>query len=213
MGRGVNRKERKERSDKKRDIKPTVTIELKDTIYRLALITNNPVMHVAEEICKYGIRDGEILEYLSENFRKSIRIGNTIYRGNENNPHIRRYITSAPTSRVSIRFYKREYDEIHALSYAMECTVSRACALILDATVRNGDFINEFVRKYLEDNIDGERMKELRKILKYVNANNPYNEEYSWGVLLSHMMEEVKYSAEKVSETVSEFIVNTWNDK
>ena len=206
------RKPRKVRSDKKRDINPTVSVELRDTIFRLSFITGRSVMHVAEEICVHGIGNKAILDHLSQNFRKDIRIDNTLYRGDETQLHVNRRINVGQTKRVSIRFNKRTYDAIHAISYALECTVSRACALLLDASVRDGDFINEFVRHYLEDNIDAERMQELRRVLKYINVNNPYNEEYSWASLLSYMMDEMKYSAEKVSDTVSEFIVKHWRD-
>ena len=92
----------------------------------------------------------------------------------------------------------------------MECTPAKACSLLLDASVRDVDFVNDFVEEYLIEHLDDERMQELKKVLKYVNANNPYDETISWARLLSYMVEEVKVHAEKVQDTVTDFIVNNW---
>lgn len=199
-----------QRSDKKRDIKPTVSKELRECIYRLSFITDTPVKDVAEAICINGIGRKKVISHLSQNFRRPVRIDNTLYRGNLDCIPIKKRSVAGQTVRITIRFRSQTYDAIYALSYALDCTVSRACALLLDASVRDGDFINEFVRRYLEEKIDDVRMKELRKVLKYVNANNPYGEEYSWANLLSLMVDEVRDAAVKVSDSVSDFIVHQW---
>lgn len=204
---------RKVRSDKKRDINPTVSKELRDCIFRLAYITDNSVMSVAEAICINGIGRKQVVSHLAQNFRRPVRIDNTLYMGDLTRLPVKKRTAAGQSERISIRFTSQTYEAIYALSYALDCTVSRACALLLDASVRDSDFINEFVRRYLEDNIDDQRMRELRKVLSYVNANNPYNEEYSWAALLSFMVDEVKSSADKVTDTVSDFIVKHWRDK
>lgn len=200
------------RSDKKRDIAPTVPVDLRDTIYRLATITDQSMKFVAEEVCTHGLTQNKVISYLSQNFRRDIKLHNTVYFGDGSICPISKYYSNGKTARVSIRFKGEVYEKICALSYALDCTVSRACALLLDASVRDSDFINEFVRRYLEANIDADRMRELKKILKYINADNPFNEEFSWAALLSYMMDEVKETAGKVSDTVSDFIVNHWRD-
>lgn len=201
---------RKVRSDKKRDVNPTVSIYLRDCIFRLSYITDNSVMSVAEAICVNGIASKKVISHLSENFRRPVRIDNVLYMGDMTRLPVKKRTAAGQSERVSIRFTSQTYEAINALSWALDCTVSRACALLLDASVRDSDFINEFVRRYLEDNIDEQRMRELRKVLKYVNANNPYNEEYSWAALLSFMVDEVKSGAEKVQDTVSNFVIHNW---
>lgn len=201
---------RKVRCDKKRDVNPTVSSDLRDCIFRLSYITNNSVMSVAEAICINGIANKKVISHLSVNFRRPVRIDNVLYMGDMTRLPVKKRTAAGQSERVSIRFTSQTYEAINALSWALDCTVSRACALLLDSSVRDSDFINEFVRRYLEDSIDDQRMRELRKVLKYVNANNPYKEEYSWAALLSFMVDEVKSSAEKVQDTVSEFVVSHW---
>ncbi|MDA6082696.1 hypothetical protein OSJ97_24410, partial [Escherichia coli] len=67
-GTGVVAKDRKTRSDKKRDVKPTISIDLKNCIYRLSYITNTPVKDVIETICEKGLQSRKVMEYLSEYF-------------------------------------------------------------------------------------------------------------------------------------------------
>lgn len=204
---------RKVRADKKRDVKPTVSLELRDCIYRISFITDVPIKDVIEAICINGIGRRIVVGHLSLNFRRNIRISNTLYRGDPERMPVKKRQSSGRTDRIHTRVLPEMYDALASLAYALDCSVSRACALLLDASVRDSEFINEFVRRYLEKNIDDERMRELRKVLKYINANNPYNEVYSWAALLSFMVEEVRESAGKVTDTVSTFLVNNWREK
>ena len=203
---------RKQRSDRKRDIKPTISHELRECIYRLAFITDTPVKDVAEAVCINGIHTPKVIEHLSQYFRRDIRFGITIYRKNPDCQPISRRALAGQTGRITIRFKTDTYDTISAMAYALDCTVSRTCALLLDASVRDGDFINEFVRKYLEANLDAERVRELKKILRYVNADNPYGEEYTWASLLSLMIDEVRDVTAKVADAATDFVVKHWRD-
>lgn len=205
--------ERKVRSDKKRDVQPTISVELKDCIYRLSYITNTPVKTVAEEICRDGIQNNKVLSYLSQSFRRDVRIDNTLYMGEVERLSVRKRSANGKTERISIRFKSNMYENLSVLAYALDCSVARACGLLLDATVREVDFINEFVKRYLSEHIDENRMSELKKVLKYINANSPYTDEVSWLAFVSYLMSEVKVSAEKVHETVSDFVVSNWKSK
>lgn len=206
------RKERKRRSDRKRDVKPTVTHELRECIYRLSYITSTPVKDVAEAVCINGMATPKVIDYLSRHFRRDIRFSQTIYRRNPNAIPISKRGLSGQTARITIRFMTDDYDTLSAMAYALDCTVSRACALLLDASVRDGAFIDEFVRSYMEQHIDAERMRELKRVLKYVNANNPYEETYTWASLLSLMVEEVRDTTAKVADVAQEFIIRHWKD-
>lgn len=207
MGTG---KGRKVRTDKKREIQPWISIELRNCIHRLSCITGEPIKDVGESICVSGIGRKKVISYLSQNFKHDIRVDNTLYLGDSNRLSVNKRCAAGQNMPISIRFRSETFNSIRAISSSLECTPARACALLLDASVRDVDFINEFVEEYLKEHLDDERMQELKKVLKYVNANNPYDETISWARLLSYMVEEVKVHAEKVQDTVSDFIVNNW---
>ena len=70
-------KKRKVRSDKKRDVKPTISSNLKHCIYRLSYITSTPVKDVAETLCEKGLRSRKVMDYLSTYFRRDLKFANT----------------------------------------------------------------------------------------------------------------------------------------
>jgi len=203
---------RKVRSDKKRDVQPTVSKELKDCIYRLSYITDTPVKDVAEEICINGIQRNKVISHLSQNFRRDIRIDNTLYLGDSERVSVRKRTGPGQSERITIRFKSDMYERLSVLAFALDCSVSRATALLMDAAVREVDFVNEFVRGYLSEHVDERRMNELKKVLKYINSKNPYAEEVSWFVFLSYLMDEVKIHADKLQDAVSDFVIHKWRD-
>lgn len=202
---------RKTRSDKKRDIKPTVTRELRDCIFRLSFITDTPVKDVIEEILISGSGRKKVMSYLSRYFLRDVRMANTLYMGNPNSVPVSKRMLDGKGERISTRVTESMHDSLSALAYAMGCSVSRACALLIDATVRDTDFVNEFAKEYIERNVDKSRMEELKKVLMYINAGNPFDERISWAGLLNHLIEEVQVHAEKVQDTVTSFLVEKWN--
>ncbi|WP_237712869.1 hypothetical protein [Bacillus methanolicus] len=82
----------------------------------------------------------------------------------------------------------------------------------MDASIRNSDFINEYVRDYLKQHLDDGRMRELKKVMKFINTNNPYEEEISWSALLSFLFDELKIGASNISESIQDWL-DKWNRK
>lgn len=202
---------KKVRNDKKKDIKPTVSTELRDCIYRLSFITDTPIKDVVEEILRDGSQRKKPLNHLARYFLRDVRIGNSLYMGDNNRVPVGKRSASGKGIRISTRVTQGMYNDLEGIAYAMGCSVSRVCALLLDATVRDADFINEFAKKYIEENVDEERMKELKKVLKYINAGNPYDEHMSWAAILSYLVDEVKEGADKLQDTVTDFVINCWD--
>ena len=210
MSRGevAESKNRKTRSDKKRDIKPTISTNLKDCIYRLSYITNTPVKVVVEVLCEKGLKSRKVIDYLSNYFRRDFKFLNTVYMGDLERESLQRKYQSGKNERISTRFKQETYEEISLLSQALDVTTSKATSLLLDASIRNTNLLNAFVKTYLHDHIDETRMKELKQVLKYINKNNPYKEEISWFTLLSMIFEDVKDSTSNIKD-----VIHSWIDK
>lgn len=205
-------KVRKVRSDRKRDVKPTIDIHLKDAIFRIAFITNTPAKDVAEQICINGINKKEIIEYLSQNFRRTVQFGNTFYMGDVKRLGIQKQ-TAGSKQRITIRFRKETYDSLAALAYALDCTISKTCALLLEIGIRDFEFVDEFIQTYIEKHVDETRMKELEAVMRYIKSNQKDGEEYTWAMLLSFIIEEMKGNAGRLQDTITQFIVSHWNKK
>ena len=200
---------RKIRSDKKREIQPTLPIDVFSCIHRLHKITGLPIKTIGEEVCLRGLQDKRMLSILSVHFRRDIQLDNTVYIGRVDQPPVSRRFKGL-TKRISVRFYSQTYDNINALSYASDCTVARICALLIDTCLTDADFVNDYVEDYLMRNVDANQMKELRKLMKVLNATDE-EEVISWGRLLSFVMDDAVAGMGKVKESVNEFLVNRWD--
>ena len=183
---------RKVRSDKKRDVKPTVPLALKESVDRLCYITNRPIKDIAEEICVCGLNSRKVIELLSSNFRRNYTFRNTVMMGDLNRVSLQKERIKGIKERITIRFTQDVYERINSLSYSLDVTPSRATALLLDGTFRNGEFISQFLEKHIVQELDVNRQRELKAILKFINKNNPYDKEVTLSALVAYYFDEIK---------------------
>lgn len=199
-------KKRRPRSDKKRDIKPTIPVPLKECIERLSYITNTPVKDVSVAICESGLKSKKVIEFLSEGFRRDYRFNQIFFLGDLSKHSLQKEKIAGLKERITLRFTSSTYEKINALAYALDVTPSKATALLLDASIRNTNYVNDFVKHHLENQLDPGRMKELKEVLKFVNKNNPYNEEVSLAALISHLVDELKTGADHLGSTLQSWM-------
>lgn len=215
---------RKTRSDRKRDIKPTISVELKDCIYRLSYILDTPVKDVVVDLCIAGASSDRVMALISGKLRRDMRIEETVYIGdleNESN----RCDSTARRERITSRFKIEDYEILSALSYGLDCSVSRACAILLDASIREIDIIREMLKEGFTQR-DKDRMRELRSIMKYVNEDNPFDDKLELESVIEMLARKTRdkfqsvnardkdKSDSSVSESVIEsdvgFKINSW---
>lgn len=202
-------KSRLVRSDKKRDVKPTISLDLKDVLYRLSYITFSPVKDVCQEMAMLVLHDRYAIERLSKYFKRDLIIGNTMFVGNianetiEKRPKIR-------GERVTIRFTQKEFESIALLSHALDCSASRTVAILLDMSTQYIKYVNAFIKRYLTEELNDTQMRELQAVLRYVNkVGESY---FSWASLLEAVISEVGGPVTRIKEAVSEFIDMKWRD-
>lgn len=197
---------RKVRSDKKRDVSPTIQLELKDTIYRISYVINTPVKDIVESICIFGMHSRKVMTTLSKHFKRNIKFQNTLFIGHLDHPSIKRFEKGVQTERIGTRFKQQDYETLVTLAFALDVTPSRAAALLLDTSIRHSDFVNSYFQQYLSKSIDYNRMVELKKIITFINDNNPHEERVSWLALISYIYAEIKDSALSLNESLNDFI-------
>lgn len=197
------------RKDKKRDLKPSISPNLKECIYRLSYITNTPVKDVAEAICESGINSRKVIEHLSNYFRRPFQLGSTVFMGNISRTPFHKTQLKGPKERITLRVKDGEgelYERIRQLSYALDCTPTMATAILLDVSVKNTEYVNEYVRKHIEGQLDPNRMKQLKEVIAYINKNNPYEEEVTLSALVFYLLDELKLGATSVKSTLEKWI-------
>ena len=202
----IEQKKRQQRSDKKRDVKPTIPMQLRECIYRLSYITDTPVKDVSEALCESGINSKKVIELLSDKFRRDYRRENTYYLGDLSRPSLQKSNIEGEKERITIRFSQETYEKISSLAYALDVTVSKATFLLLDASVRNTNFLNRYVKESLRTHLDDKRMRELQEVLKFINDNNPYEEKITWMGFISYLYHEFKGSTKTVSQSIIDWL-------
>lgn len=199
-------KTRKIRSDKKKEVKPTIEVELKECIYRISYITQTPVKDVALVLCERGFLSHEVMSFLSERFRRTVRLKNTLYIGDIEKTSLRTRSIPGKKEKITMRFDSVMYENLCTLSYAMDVTPTQAVAELLNASVHYTDILNDIVKEHINGHLSEARMKELRKVLQYLNNHNTEDAEVSWISFLSYLYEDIKQGEITVSESVQEFI-------
>lgn len=199
--------ERATRSDKKRDVKPTVPISLKDKIYRLAFITNSPVKNVCVDLVIYSLNSSEVRDNIAPYVRRDVRLGNSFLNGSAKRGELPLNLNKEETERLSMRLPQTVHNSIAAVAYGLDCTISKATATLLHEAIDDFDFLNRYVKAYLENNLDDYHLRELEKIIESTDESE------SLTSVLGAIIDEIKRPVINAKQMIGEFLINNWRDK
>lgn len=200
--------ERKTRSDKKRDIKPFVPVELYECFNRISYVTNTPIKDIGVMVCKRGLYSAAVMEKISNHFRRDYWAGNnTMLIGNLDRLPFKSQKGIAK-QRMTMRFSQSDYDKLAHLAFSLDTSVSSATGLLLEMAFKNTDVINAIITSQVKDQLNTNRMKQLREILNFINKDNPYHERITIGEITSFIIEELKGTAFTMSESVNHWMKN-----
>lgn len=201
------------RSDKKKDIKPLVSIDIYECLCRLSYITNTPIKDVGENVIKEGLNNINVIEYLSKHFKREYWYKETLIRSQELHLFNTRTIKiSGDKKRVSLRFDQKTYELLSDLAYALDLTVSSATSLLLDAAIKNTKIIHRYIETYINKALDINRKKQLKEVLKFMNKNNPYQEKITLGLLINMIVEDFMDSSLNIKTAINNFLEDLLND-
>ena len=152
------------RSDKKVDVKPTISENLKTKLYRLSETLDEPVKDVAERLCNDGCMNTLIIEEMQKWFRRDYHHGVTWTMGNQDRPRLRIH-TDTHKGKVTIKFKQKDYNQICKLAFALDITPTTTCAVLLMLTLRGRQFMQWYLGVY-GSKLDEMKLREVYKILK-----------------------------------------------
>ncbi|GLO68398.1 MULTISPECIES: hypothetical protein [Oceanobacillus] len=202
----VQERERKERSDKKRDVKPTIPNQLYECISRISYVTSTPIKDVGEVICKKGLYSTVVTENLSQHFIRDYWANSNVLYAGDNNRERYTLPKGVQKRRITMRFLQKDHDKLVRLSYSLDSTTSAATALLLDASITNTDIVNAYISNHVKKELDSKRLKQLREILAFINKNNPYQENITLGAFISMLVDEVKENAFTMTESIKRWL-------
>ena len=158
---------RKTRSDKKREVKALLPVELKDFIYRISYVTHTPVKDVGERLCNLAIHEAGIIADLSKHFRRGIHLDNVFYSGSTDTPGIQKR-TPGEKDRISMRLNQRLFELVAVISYALDCQPSRTVAVLLQMIVKDYAIMGKYINDALPSHLTNHQKRELGNILSYI---------------------------------------------
>lgn len=170
---------------KKREVKPFLSIETKDTIYKISYVTGHSVKRICEEFCKHSFKSGLAFE-LSPYFNRSICIDGTSFEGSQNNEKFEPL--SLENERVSMTLDANVHEYAYQLSYAIGCSVAKVVAYAIEKSMCDFDFLNQYTKELLINNRNFEKSKPILKIIDSYNRNN--EEEINLITLLLYIADE-----------------------
>lgn len=151
--------ERKVRSDKKVDVKPTMSLALKKQLYEFANICNEPVKDIAERLCVDGLTSIVIIDTICKWLRRNYYYKDTIAIGHSERPRLK-LKARGETGKVTIRFNIKDYDKLSELAHALDITPSATATVLIRLTLKNAEFMDKFVDNlYRGSDIQKEEIK------------------------------------------------------
>ncbi|WP_129731769.1 hypothetical protein [Ectobacillus funiculus] len=197
---------RKVRSDKKREVKPTITMSLYECIDRLSYMTTNPIKDVAEEICVLGLQSEKTIDLLAGYFRRDYWIQERkLIRGDVSRAPYTFKDGDSQKRRISIRFSQSIHDKLSELAYALDMTVSSTTALLLKTAIYESTIFVDYVLKHLDDETTEARMNQLQYIVDFINESNK-EEPIDIRMLVSYILDKASTKTRDFKRTFVQFI-------
>ncbi|RHW38686.1 hypothetical protein D1B33_07370 [Lysinibacillus yapensis] len=162
--------ESRSRSDKKIDVKPTLSINLKDNLYTFAYLCDEPVKDVAEKLCIVGATSKVIIDSMSKWFRRNYVYRNVFVVGHPEQPKLKVNYPKE-TGKVTIRFKREDYDLISDLSHALDITPTATAGILIKMTLNSMEFIQQYAQEHLM-HLSPERKKRIDLFLNQLWKTN-----------------------------------------
>lgn len=208
---GTEDRKRKRRSDRKRHINPTISVELYECLSRISYITSTPIKDVGEALCIESLKSKNVIDELSPFFRRDYHYVNdygdiNVIPGLNHRLPYKVNRGGGDRARVSMRFYQHNHDKIGDLAYALDMTISSATALLLEIA-----FDHRIGHKYIERVIKQEMLNPLQvhrfnKIVQFINLQNGEPEPITTADLFDYLSQQAYDQTIRVQVYLQEWI-------
>ncbi|QCR33109.1 hypothetical protein [Lysinibacillus sp. SGAir0095] len=187
----------------KREVKPFIDIDVKDTIYKLSFVTGYSVKSICEDLCNQSFRCGLGRE-LSPYFKRGIQIDGAVFQGNKKAEKFES--SSQNIERISMKVNGKLYDYAYHLSFAMESSVAKVVAYGVEKSMKDYAFLDRYIKQFLSKKIDKERKDMILKIVRTINKDYTVDEEYGIVSLLLYIADEYKRLDEGVDGVLQDVV-------
>lgn len=167
---------RKVRSDKKRDVKPTVSTYIRNNICTLANIVGVSTGDAALILISRGLHNDDVMRLFQPLMLSNFDIDNRIYVGNRENGAVKINYRGS-TVKVSIKFPGDVYEDLRRLAYSIGLTPTTTAALMIRKAMFCEPFMDEHKRMYLKFFKNDDQKLELVRFIAGLEHSIPKKKE------------------------------------
>ncbi|MEW9673147.1 hypothetical protein [Ammoniphilus sp. 3BR4] len=88
----------------------------------------------------------------------------------------------------------------------MDRTISSTIALLLDISLQDKQALGRLLVQFVEEELDPQRFKQLKEVLKIINQSNLPSPDVSLGTLLGYLLEKMGTKTKRLKEVEEEWI-------
>ena len=156
---------RKVRSDKKRDVQPVVSLELKKQLFRFSFLCKEPMKDAGERLCAQGAVSPLIMDDINQFFRRNLSINNHHYMGYLERPRLT--LLQSNKEKITIKFPQDTFESLFNLAFALDLPLNQTAAVLIKRTLNNREFMHEYIQHNLRHLHEREKAQ-LESFLKGV---------------------------------------------
>lgn len=208
-GKMIKERVRKTRSDKKRDMRPTVAQELYECIDRLSYITNTPQKSISLKLCQVALISTPIIEELSVFFLRDYwSTAHSLYPGHYDRE---RYSVTraAGRKRLTIRPSQNEYACIERLAFSLSITPHATASILIEKALQSVSIVDALVSSRMQHDLDQNRLRELREVFRFINGHQKPGEKISFAAFMSLVYDHIKIASKSAGKKIVTQI-NDW---
>jgi len=195
---------RRIRSDKKRAVSPYISLLHQDKIKKLSYITDLPKKTIGEVLIQEALKSNKVMSDIRVFFRREFaKDPDHLYLGDlSRKPY--KLMFGVDKNRLPMRFLATDYNNLAALAYALDCSVSTAAALLLKIALKQNDLYILLGQAILKS-MDKEEIQDIRMLCRILDKSSP--EHYiTVPLIISHAIELGMSKSERISSIILKWL-------
>lgn len=187
---------------KKREVKPFLDIETKDTIYKISDVTGYSVKSICEDFYKHSFNNGFGYD-LAPYFKRNLEIDGVLFKGNMVNEKFEPFSTE--NERVSTALEVELFEYAYQLSYAIGCSIAKVVSYAIEKSMKDFEFLNGYAKQFLFNKIEADKTNTILSAVDSLNSKN--EEEFNLIALLLYIADEYKRFDKGIKSVLSEVVL------
>lgn len=185
-------------------IKPYIEVDKKEILLKLNFLTGLTMKDICNDLLNHAV-DSNYAIFLTPHFKRSAMINKIKFPAEANPvpfPELKNELT-----RINLQVDEKIHEYAHSLYFATDVSVPKILASMLNYSINDSKFFDNYVSNYLSSKIDEERKQILRSILMDVNEET--DRKHNIGSLLFCIADEVKAFDETLEESIDK-LASRW---